>query len=150
MSYTNISTIYSEGQKFYQTINQGSMYMEVSYTNPLKFDANFSITQPYANAIAGTTVSNYSMPAHDYFMGNFAGFWVHRIYRDGHLVYTVQGVNQDLFIPIQHDEIRSISLNTVSESIPYDGPVRPPVPAPGVSAMIGLAAILLVSRKRKK
>ena len=150
MSYTNISTIYSEGQKFYQTINQGSVYMEVSYTNPLKFDANFSITQPYENAIAGTTVSNYSMPAHDYFMGNFAGFWVHRIYREGHLVYTVQGVDQDLFIPIQHDEIRSVSLNTVSESIPYDGPVRPPVPAPGVSAMIGIAAIMLVSRKRKK
>lgn len=150
MSYTNISTIYSEGQKFYQTINQGSVYMEVSYTNPLKFDPNFSITQPYGNAIAGTTVSNYSMPAHDYFMGNFAGFWVHRIYREGHLVYTVQGVDQDLFIPIQHDEIRSVSLNTVSESIPYDGPVRPPVPAPGVSAMIGIAAIMLVSRKRKK
>lgn len=150
MSYTNISTIYSEGQKFYQTINQGSVYMEVSYTNPLKFDPNFSITQPYGNAIAGTTVSNYSMPAHDYFMGNFAGFWVHRIYREGHLVYTVQGVDQDLFIPIQHDEIRSVSLNTVSESIPYDGPVRPPVPAPGVSAMIGIAAIVLVSRKRKK
>jgi hypothetical protein len=150
MSYINVSTIYSEGQKFYQTINQGSMYMEVSYTNPLKFDANFTITEPLGEALAPPTVSNYAIPSHNYFMGNFQGFWIHRIYRDGHLVYTTQGVDQDLFISIQHDEIRSISMNTVSESIPYDGPVRPPVPAPGVSAMIGIAAILLVSRKRKK
>ena len=103
MSYINISTIYSEGQKFYQTINQGSVYMEVSYTNALKFDPTFNITEPRSDGLSNTTVTNYAMPAHNYFMGNFTGFWVHRIYRDGHLVYTTQGVNQDLFIPIQHD-----------------------------------------------
>jgi hypothetical protein len=125
--------------------------MEVSYTNALKFDPTFNITEPRSDGLSNTTVTNYAMPAHNYFMGNFTGFWVHRIYRDGHLVYTTQGVNQDLFIPIQHDEIRSVSLNTTitSGSIPYDGPVRPPVPAPGVSMMIGLAALVLISRKRK-
>lgn len=146
MAYA-VSTIYGEGQKFYQSINQGSMYMEVSYTNPLKFDPNFTITTPRDEAYVEPTVSNYAAPAHDYFMGNFSGFWVHKIYRDGHLVYTTQGVNQDLFIPIQYDSIQSVSLN-VSESIPYDGPVRPPVPAPGVGVMLGLAALCVWGRKR--
>ncbi|MFM2117936.1 MAG: hypothetical protein RL316_1126 [Bacteroidota bacterium] len=146
MAYA-VSTIYGEGQKFYESINQGSMYMEVSYTNPLKFDPNFTITTPRDEAFVEPTVSNYAAPAHDYFMGNFTGFWVHKIYRDGHLVYTTQGVNQDLFIPIQYDSIQSVSLN-VSESIPYDGPVRPPVPAPGVGVMLGLAALCVWGRKR--
>jgi hypothetical protein len=148
MAYA-VSTIYGEGQKFYESINQGSMYMEVSYTNPLKFDPNFTITTPRDEAFVEPTVSNYAAPAHDYFMGNFTGFWVHKIYRDGHLVYTTQGVNQDLFIPIQYDSIQSVSLN-VSESIPYDGPVRPPVPSPGVGAMLGLAALCAWGRKRFK
>ncbi|MFM2190212.1 MAG: hypothetical protein RL491_598 [Bacteroidota bacterium] len=148
MAYA-VSTIYGEGQKFYESINQGSVYMEVSYTNPLKFDPNFTITTPRDEAYVEPTISNYAAPAHDYFMGNFTGFWVHKIYRDGHLVYTTQGVNQDLFIPIQYDSIQSVSLN-VSESIPYDGPVRPPVPAPGVGVMLGLAALCIWGRKRFK
>lgn len=148
MAYA-VSTIYGEGQKFYESINQGSVYMEVSYTNPLKFDPNFTITTPRDEAYVEPTISNYAAPAHDYFMGNFTGFWVHKIYRDGHLVYTTQGVNQDLFIPIQYDSIQSVSLN-VSESIPYDGPVRPPVPAPGVGVMLGLAALCVWGRKRFK
>jgi hypothetical protein len=123
--------------------------MEVSYTNPLKFDPNFTITTPRDEAYVEPTISNYAAPAHDYFMGNFTGFWVHKIYRDGHLVYTTQGVNQDLFIPMQYDTIQSVSLN-VSETIPYDGPVRPPVPAPGVGVMLGLAALCVWGRKRFK
>jgi hypothetical protein len=148
MAYA-VSTIYGEGQKFYESINQGSVYMEVSYTNPLKFDPNFTITTPRDEAYVEPTISNYAAPAHDYFMGNFTGFWVHKIYRDGHLVYTTQGVNQDLFIPMQYDTIQSVSLN-VSETIPYDGPVRPPVPAPGVGVMLGLAALCVWGRKRFK
>lgn len=144
-----VSTIYGEGQIFASSINQGSMYMEVSYTNPLKFDNNFTITEPRSEAIVQPTVSNYVPMNRPFFMGNFTGFWVHKIYRDGHLVYTTQGVNQDLFIPIQHDSIQSVSLN-VTESLPYDGPVRPPVPAPAVSAMLGLAALFAVGAKRKR
>ena len=54
-----VSTIYGEGQIFASSINQGSMYMEVSYTNPLKFDNNFTITEPRSEAIVQPTVSNY-------------------------------------------------------------------------------------------
>jgi hypothetical protein len=147
MSYS-VSTIYGEGQNFYESINQGSMYMEVSYTNPLKFDPNLTITEPHAEAIVQPTVTNYAAPAHGYFMGNFTGFWVHKIYCNGNLVYTTQGVNQELFIPIQHDRIESVSMSTSAETIPYDGPVRPPVPSPAVSALLGIAALCAWGRKR--
>lgn len=145
-----VSTIYGEGQKFYESINQGSMYMEVSYTNPLKFDNTLTITEPIGESIVQPTVSNYAAPPRNYFMGNFTGFWVHKIYRDGHLVYTTQGVNQDLFIPIHFDQIESVAMSFTAESIPYDGPVRPPVPSPAVSAMLGLAALCAWGRKRFK
>ena len=145
-----VSTIYGEGQKFYESINQGSMYMEVSYTNPLKFDNTLTITEPIGESIVQPTVSNYAAPPRNYFMGNFTGFWVHKIYRDVHLVYTTQGVDQDLFIPIQHDRIESVSMNVAADVIPgpYEGPVRPPVPSPGVSAMLGLAALCAWGRQR--
>lgn len=61
---------------------------------------------------------------------------------------TVQTVNQDMFIPVHHDRIESVSMQLPTESIPYDGPVRPPVPAPGVSVMLGLAALCAIGRKR--
>jgi hypothetical protein len=83
-------------------------------------------------------------------MGSFDGFWIHKVYNNGNLVMTVQTVNQDMFIPVQHDRVESVSMQLPTESIPYDGPVRPPVPAPGVSAMLGLAALLAIGRKRNK
>jgi hypothetical protein len=145
-----VSTIYGEGQKFYKSINQGSMYMEVSYTNPLKFDPNLNITEPTIEAIGQYTVSNYLTPPMPHFMGTFNGFWVHKIYRDGHLVYTTQGVNQDLYIPIQYDRVESVSMNVAADIIPgpYEGPFRPPVPAPGVSVLLGMAALFAIGRKR--
>jgi hypothetical protein len=149
MSYA-VSTIYGEGQKFASSINQGSMYMEVSYTNALKFDNNFTITQPRSDAIVEPTVSNYVAMDRPFFMGTFEGFWVHKIYNDGHLVYTIQGVDQDMFIPIQHDIVESVSMDLPTESIPYDGPVRPPVPAPGVTAILGIAAFVASLKKRHR
>lgn len=142
-----VSTIYDIGQKFSSSIDQGSMYMEVSYTNPIVFDNTLTITEPRSEAIVQPTVSNYVKAARPHFMGSFSGFWIHKIYRDGHLIYTTQGVNQDLYIPVQHDYVESVSMGYM-ESLPYDGPVRPPVPAPGVGAMLGLAALFAVGRKR--
>jgi len=48
---------------------------------------------------------------------------------------------------VQHDRVESVSMGYM-ESIPYDGPVRPPVPAPGASAMLGLAALFAIGRRR--
>ena len=143
-----VSTIYDIGQKFTSSIDQGSMYMGVSYTNPLKFDPTLTIPEPRSEAIVEPTVSNYAVAARPYFMGSFDGFWIHKIYYRGNLVMTVQTVNQDMFIPVHHDRIESVSMQLPTESIPYDGPVRPPVPAPGVSVMLGLAALFAIGRRR--
>jgi len=147
MGYS-VSTIYDIGQKFSSSIDQGSMYMEVSYTNPLKFDPTLTIAEPRSEAIVEPTVSNYVAATRPFFMGSFDGFWVHKVYNNGNLVMTVQTVDQDMFIPVQHDRVESVSMEFPTESIPYDGPVRPPVPAPGVGVMLGLAAIIAIGRRR--
>jgi len=143
-----VSTIYDIGQKFSSSIDQGSMYMEVSYTNPLKFDPTLTIMEPRSEAIVEPTVSNYVAATRPFFMGSFDGFWVHKVYNNGNLVMTVQTVDQDMFIPVQHDRVESVSMQLPTESIPFDGPVRPPVPAPGVGVMLGLAAIIAIGRRR--
>ena len=146
-----ISTIYGEGQKFYESINQGSMYMEVSYTNPLKFDSTLTITEPTTEAIHLPTVSNYSTPPHSYFMGSFDGFWIHKIYRDGNLIYTVQGVDQELFIPISYDRIESIAMPT---AITPGGMVEsrhdPCVPSPGTALILIASAVFCGFKNRVK
>jgi hypothetical protein len=147
MGYS-VSTIYDVGQKFASSIDQGSMYMEVSYTNPLKFDPTLTIAEPRSEAIVQPTVSNYVAATRPFFMGSFDGFWVHKVYNNGNLVMTVQTVDQDMFIPVQHDRVESVSMQLPTESIPFDGPVRPPVPAPGVGVMLGLAAIIAIGRRR--
>jgi hypothetical protein len=145
-----ISTIYGEGQKFSKSVDQGSTYLGVSYAQPLMFNPNFDVTTPIRASLYRPTVSNYPQVDKSFFMGSFDGFWVHKVFNDGHLVMTVQGVNQQMFIPVQHDRVESVSMSFGAETIPYDGPVRPPVPSPGVSAMLGLAALFAWGRKRFK
>jgi hypothetical protein len=81
-------------------------------------------------------------------MGSFDGFWVHKIYREGNLVMTVQTVDQDMFIPMHYDRIESVCMEFPTESIPYDGPVRPPVPAPGMGLLVAMATLVAFSRRR--
>ena len=144
-----VSTIYDIGQKFSSSIDQGSMYMEVSYTNPLKFDPTLTITESRSEAIVQPTVTNYPQVPHSYFMGRFDGFWVHRIYWDGNLVTTIQGVNQDLFIPMQYDRVESVSMTTEADNPEYEGPVgHPHVPGPSSGLLFAMAVICLAGRKR--
>ena len=148
MAYA-VSTIYGEGQKFYESINQGSMYMEVSYTNPLKFDSTLTITEPRAEAINLPTVTNYATPPHNYFMGSFDGFWVHKLYKDGNLIYTIQGVDQELFIPISYDRIESVSMPV---ALTPGGVVEsrhdPCVPSTGTSVIMAFAAMCALYQRK--
>ena len=143
-----VSTIYGEGQKFSKSIYQGSTYLGVSYAQPLQFNQNFDVTTPIRESLYRPTVSNYPQVDKSFFMGSFDGFWVHKVFNDGHLVMTVQGVNQQMFIPAQHDRVESVSMGFSAETLPYYGPVRPPVPSPAVSAMLGIAALCAWGRKR--
>lgn len=144
------STIYGQGQRFSRSVDQGSTYLEYSYTNRIGFDSNFEVTTPIRPSLYRPTVSNYPQVDKSFFMGSFDGFWIHKIYNGGHLVMTVQGVDQDMFIPIQHDRVESVAMETVTnEVIPCpDCPVRPPIPSPGVTALLIIAAIFISWRHR--
>jgi hypothetical protein len=142
----SVSLIYGQGNLFSTSINEGSMYVEVSYTKPLTFDNTLTITEPFGEAIDHPTVSNYQQIPHNFFMGSFDGFWVHKIYRDGNLVMTVQGVNQDMFIPVSYDRIESVCMDLVPEELTDDP--HPHVPAPGIGLLVAMASAFLFYRRR--
>jgi hypothetical protein len=142
----SVSLIYGQGNIFSTSINEGSMYVEVSYTKPLTFDNTLTITEPIGEAIVQPTVSNYPQVPHNFFMGFFDGFWVHKIYREENLVMTVQGVNQDMFIPVSYDRIESVCMNLVPEELTDDP--HPHVPAPGIGLLVAMASVVAFSRRR--
>ena len=144
----SVSLIYGQGNLFSTSINEGSMYIEVSYTKPLTFDNTLTITEPIGEAIVQPTVSNYPQVPHNFFMGSFDGFWVHKIYREGNLVMTVQGVNQDMFIPVSYDRIESVCMDLVPEELTDDPQYHPHVPAPGMGLLVAMATLVALKRQR--
>jgi hypothetical protein len=144
----SVSLIYGQGNLFSTSINEGSMYVEVSYTKPLTFDNTLTITEPIGEAIVQPTVSNYPQVPHNFFMGSFDGFWVHKIYREGNLVMTVQGVNQDMFIPVSYDRIESVCMDLVPEELTDDPQYHPHVPAPGMGLLVAMATLVALKRQR--
>ena len=144
----SVSLIYGQGNLFSTSINEGSMYVEVSYTKPLTFDNTLTITEPIGEAIVQPTVSNYPQIPHNFFMGSFDGFWVHKIYREGNLVMTVQGVNQDMFIPVSYDRIESVCMDLVPEELTDDPQYHPHVPAPGMGLLVAMATLVAFKRQR--
>jgi len=152
MAIVSTSTIYnSNGQTFSRSEYQGGIYQEVTFTDRLVFDTQFTITEPIKESISNLTVSNYPETANKYFMGSFDGFWVHKIFNGGRLVMTVQTVDQDMFIPVAHDRIESVCMQASTELDGDDIDTKiPDVPAPGVLAILGIAAILSKNTFRKK
>lgn len=144
----SVSLIYEQGNLFSTSINEGSMYVEVSYTKPLIFDNTLTITEPIGEAIVQPTVSNYPQVPHNFFMGSFDGFWVHKIYRENNLVLTAQGVNQDMFIPVSYDRIESVCMDLVPEELTDDPPYHPHVPAPGMGLLVVMATLAAFKRQR--
>jgi hypothetical protein len=150
MAIVPTSTIYnSNGQTFSRSEYQGAIYQEVTFIDRLVFDTQFTITEPINESISNNTVSNYPVMPNQYFMGSFDGFWVHKIFNGGRLVMTVQTVDQDMFIPVAHDRIESVCMQVSTELNGSD--CEPPdVPAPGVLAILGIAAILTKNTFRKE
>ena len=144
----SVSLIYGQGNIFSTSINEGSMYVEVSYTKPLTFDNTLTITEPIGEAIVQPTVSNYPQVPNNFFMDSFDGFWVHKIYREGNLVMTVQGVNQDMFIPVSYDRIESVCMDLVPEELTDDPQYHPHVPAPGMGLLVAMATLVAFKRQR--
>ncbi len=148
MVYTNsmISRLYSSGQMFHDSVYQGSMYVEVSYTNRLTFDSAYTMMEPWAEAIEPPTVAVTSFSS-NLFMGTADGLWIYKIYNGGVLVKTIQMVDQQFAIPIMYDRIESISMGSL-QMTESGGAVPTPVPSPGMGLMLGMAALISLKRKR--
>ena len=144
----SVSLIYGQGNLFSTSINEGSMYVGVSYTKPLTFDNTLTITEPIGEAIVQPTVSNYPQVPHNFFMGSFDGFWIHKIYREGNLVMTVQSVNQNMFIPVSYDRIESVCMAFMPEELTNNSQYSPNVPTPGIGLLIAMATLVALKRQR--
>ena len=147
MAISNTSTLYTtNGQTFSRSEYQGAIYQEVTFTDRLVFDTQFTITEPIAPSIYGNTVANYPVVPNKHFMGSFQGFWIHKIYNEGRLVMTVQGVDQEMFIPVIHDRVESVCM--AASTLANGADCEPPdVPAPGALAVLGIA-VFFAARKR--
>lgn len=143
----SVSTTYSSnGQRFASTIDQGSTYLGVPFAQAITFDNTLTVTEPRSEALLEPTVANYPTAMNSFFMGSFDGFWIHKLYMGDRLVATVQSVDQDMFIPLSHDRVESVSMAFVSSgTIPCpDCPVRPPVPAVGTATLMSLALFVFL------
>lgn len=150
MALTAASTIYnSNGQTFSRSEYQGSTYQEVTFADRLRFDAQFTITEPLRGSLSGFTMANYPTVNSKYFMGSFNGFWIHKIYNMNHLVMTVQTVNQEMFIPVPYDRVESVCMQVSPETNGGPNAPAPDVPAPGVLAALGLAVIVLKKPRKQ-
>lgn len=143
--YYPTSITYGLGQQYAFSQDQGSTYLGSSYGNPLTFTPRLSATNPVNGSIMSPTAANYPIGTKPFFMGSFDGFWIHKLYVGDTLVATVQTVNQDLFSPVFHDRVESVSMG-VMEMEPCEDCIRPQVPAPSALLAIGLGFALL-SRK---
>lgn len=140
------STIYREGNFYSTSLYQNATYMGVTYTHPLTWDNAYSITEPVRQAIHEPTVANYPIVPSHFFMGTFDGFWIHKIYNGDTLVMTVQGVDQDIFIPVFHNRVESVSMGSFGPN--PGGGVIPDVPSAGSTVLIILSALFVNMRRR--
>jgi hypothetical protein len=140
-----ISTLYSAGQIFHDSVYQGSMYVEVAYKDILKFDSAYTMMEPLGNAIEPPTVAvtNFSS---NLFMGTADGLWIYKLYNGGVLVKTVQMVDQQFAIPIMYDRVESVCMGAI-QTMQLVGNA-PPVPSPGVLVILGIAALCFLKRQR--
>lgn len=149
MITTNTSTIFnSNGQFFSRTEYQGAVYQEVTFARSLVWDNQFSLTEPLGEALTNNTASNYPVTDNKYFMGSFDGFWIHKIYNHGQLVMTIQGVDQDMYIPVVHDRVESLCMSTTVEKDDLSTQMSV-VPAPGVLTALAIAVALNFGKRKK-
>ena len=131
---------------FHDSVYQGSMYVEVSYTNRLTFDSAYTMMEPWGNAIEPPTVAVTSFSS-NLFMGTADGLWIYKIYNGGVLVKTIQMVDQQFAIPIMYDRIESISMGAL-QMTESSGAAPTPVPSPGMGVILGMSAFISLKRKR--
>lgn len=141
------TTFYGSGNFFYNTTAQNGVYQNHSFTSPLKWEMAYTAPTPTGVALNSPTES--AAFTHTVFMGQSDGYWVHRVFLDGHLTRTYTFVDQQFSIPIQFDYIQSVAMPfSPSAGAGMNGgdPCHPS--AGGIAALL-VSAVMVRWRKRK-
>ena len=140
--------LYGTGNAIYSTAAQGGVYQNWAYTAPLHWNTAYTAPTPTGSALTPPTVG-VSYP-HTVFMGESSGYWVHKLYLDGHLVKTVTAVDQQFTMPVMFDRVESVAL-PFSPTEFGTGCTRADcdVPSPAGAAVLLVSAVLVRFRNRK-
>ena len=142
------TTFLGDGNFFYNTSAQNGVYQNHSFTSPLEWRLDYSAPTPTGAAIVAPT-NGVNFP-HTMFMGSSDGFWVHRVFLDGHLTRTFTMVDQQFAIPMQYDRIESVAMPfSPPETGVTCGHGHGDCPAPAGFTVILAGAFVIGGRKRK-
>ena len=140
------STLYFTNQNFgysSTSLYQGSNYVGGMGLSPTRFNFSSEMLNPPSLYYQEGAVTNYGEMPSMMFIGDFDGYWVHRVYLDGNLIMVLKTDNQQLFVPIAYDYIQSVCLSISPDPESVRGVAADPVvPAPAAIALFGLSAIL--------
>jgi hypothetical protein len=150
MSITQ-TTLYGTGNFFYNTDVQNGVYQNHAFTSPLVWHNAYTAPTPTEDAIISPTVA-VGLP-HNLFMGSSSGYWVHKLFLNGHQVATYTFADQQFAIPMQFDYVESVAL----PSNPTEGGVEcgrghghgGDCPSPSGAAVLLLSALCVRFRARK-
>jgi hypothetical protein len=147
MAIIPTTVFYGSGNYEVSTQAQGGVYQTIGYTAPLSWHGAYSAPTPTGESIAPPTVG-LALP-HNLFTGASSGFWIHRVFLDGHLVGTFTFTDQQFSIPMQWDTVQSVAMPFTGTSELECGRGGCDTPSPGGAAVLLLSAVFARSRNRK-
>lgn len=139
-----VSVFYGSGNHAVSTTAQGGVYQTVGYTAPLSWHGAYSAPTPTGEAVNAPTEA-VALP-YNLFTGFSDGYWIHRVFLDGHLVGTFTFTDQQFAVPMQWDTVQSVALCGPE---PEDPGTHPHTPSPGGCAVLLAAALFTRFRNRK-
>jgi hypothetical protein len=142
-----VTVFYGVGNMEYRSEAQGGVYQNWAYTSPLTWHGAYSAPTPTGEALNLPTAA-VAIP-HNLFTGFSDGFWVHRVFLDGHLVGTYTFVDQQFAVPVLHDYIQSVAMPFSPAEVAGARGDDPCVPAPAGAAALLCAALFTRFRARK-
>ena len=143
---TATSTLYSLGQVFDRSIDQGSTYLGYAYTTQLNFDPAYTMPTPTTEAIYPPTVP-HSLNENNFFMGRADGYWIYKLYNNNNIVKIVTLRDQEFYIPVVHDRVESVALPIDPSDTCGHGH---DCPEPATGMLLALSAGAVFARKRNK
>jgi hypothetical protein len=141
------TTLLGDGNFFYTTEAQNGLYQNHAFTSPLEFRLEYTAPTPTGVAISPPT-NGVDLP-HTMFMGNSEGYWIHRLFLNGHLTKTVTMVNQQFSMPMQFDRVESLAMSFSPSTGEIECRRGGDCPSPAGFAAI-MVGVLLVGGKRSR